>query len=268
MDNQRVGARQLVQLRRDLSSRHVDVLQMVAELRLVSGRQIADVHFPTATTGSTASSERVARRVLRTMVERRLLVRLERHVGGLRGGSGSFIYAIGPVGQRLLSREGPRRRFREPSTTFAEHTLAVAELVVALTLSARHAGRIDLLDLEPEPRSWRKFQSLSGVSVLKPDLFVNLGVGAFEHRWFVEVDLGTEHLPALLRKCHVYQSYFQCGAEQEEHGVFPRVCWALPDIRRTQMLRDAIDADRVLTDELFVCVDMGDVVPTVSGGAS
>jgi hypothetical protein len=267
MGNQRVGGRQLQQLQREMAPREVDVLQMVSELRLVSGRQILDVHFPTPPDGSRMSSERVARRVLQRMVERRLLVRLERQVGGLRGGSESFIYAIGPVGQRLATRDGPRRRFREPSTTFAEHTLAVAELVVALKTSAR-SGEVDLLDLQPEPTSWRRFQSGSGTGVLRPDLVVNRGVGAYEHRWFVEVDLGTEHLPALLRKCHVYQRYFQCGAEQKEHGVSPRVCWALPDVHRAQMLRKAIDRDGALTHELFVCVDAGEVLPTVSGATS
>ena len=267
MGNQRVGRRKLQQLQGETSLREVEILRMVTELRLVSGRQIVDVHFPTHAVGSKSSTERVARRILQKMVERRLLVRLERQVGGLRGGSESFIYAIGPVGQRLATRDGPRRRFREPSTTFAEHTLAVAELVVALTMSAR-GGQVDLLDLQPEPRSWRRFQSSSGIGLLRPDLFVALGVGAYEHRWFVEVDLGTEHLPALLRKCHVYQRYFQSGAEQEDHGVFPRVCWALPDSHRAEMLRNAIDRDSSLTNELFVCVDTEDVLPTVSGGTS
>ena len=68
--------------------------------------------------------------------------------------------------------------------------------------------------------------------MLRPDLFVSLGVGDFEHRWFCEVDRGTEHLPAILRKCRQYEAYYATGAEQRDHGVFPRACWIVPDQRR------------------------------------
>lgn len=267
MRSDRTGSRQLMKMEQDLSPRDREIVRMVADLRLMSGHQIAEVHFSAAVESSSETAERVARRVLQKMTERRLLLRLEREVGGLRGGSGSFIYALGPVGQRVLALDGPRRRFREPSTTFAEHTLAVADLVVSLKLSARSEA-IELLSIEPEPTSWRQFQTAAGNGVLRPDLFVSLGVGAYEHRWFIEVDLGTEHFPALLRKCRVYQSYFQSGAEQSNHGVFPRVCWAMTDTRRAQRLEETIAKDRKLTSELFVCVDMDESVRTVSGSAS
>jgi hypothetical protein len=93
--------------------------------------------------------------------------------------------------------------------------------------------------------------SLSGRLTLRPDLFVSLGVGDFERRFFVEIDRGTEHLPALLRKCRGYETYYRSGVEQAKHDVFPRVCWVMPDEKRASRLREALGKNPRLTAELF-----------------
>src|ERR1700682_4418500 len=82
--------------------------------------------------GAASRAARTARRVLERRVDDRLLVRLDRRVGVVRAGSASFVYGLGPVGQRVLGFGGPRRRFREPTSTFVVHTLAITELVVEL----------------------------------------------------------------------------------------------------------------------------------------
>ena len=69
--------------------------------------------------------------------------------------------------------------------------------------------------------------------------------------WFVEVDLGTEHLPVVLRKCRTYRRYHDTGTEQHDRGLFPAVVWIVPDPIRATKIRDAIAADRHLTSELF-----------------
>ncbi len=87
--------------------------------------------------------------------------------------------------------------------------------------------------------------------MLRPDLFVVLGVGEYELRWFVEIDRGSEHLPALQRKCRLYNSYYRSGGEQRRHQVFPRVLWVVPDERRAERIRTKIAADRRLTSDIF-----------------
>lgn len=52
---------------------------------------------------------------------------------------------------------------------------------------------------------------------------MRVGIGAYEDRCFVEVDLGTESRLVIAGKLRTYLDYFQAGAEQAEHGVFPRV---------------------------------------------
>lgn len=251
-------------LRDDLSGRDLAIIGQVADLRLMTGRQIESIHFDAADHETAAAAARAARRTLERLARHNLLVRLERRIGGIRAGSGSWIYALGPVGHRILNRDEPRPRYREPSVTFVEHTLAATQLVVDLTVEAKR-GRLELLVMQAEPRCWRTFTSVNGLTVLRPDLFVSIGAGDFEHRWFAEVDRGTEHMPALIRKCRTYQQYYETGTEQRDHGVSPRVCWIMPDIRRGNRLRDAIHKDNKLTDALFVITTMNDAMATLTG---
>lgn len=258
----RVG---LDDLHGELSGRDVAIVGQVADLRLMSARQIEVVHFPVGEHETDAAAARASRRCLERLARDRLLVRLERRIGGVRAGSGSFVYALGPVGHRVLRREQPRPRYREPTALFVDHTLAVAQLVVDVTVAAR-AGSVELLGCQAEPRCWRQFTSTSGLTTLRPDLFVSVGVGEFEHRWFCEADRGTEHLPALIRKCRHYEAYYATGTEQAIHGVFPRVCWLVPDARRAERFRKAIDADGRLTDALFVVATTDQALEVLKGG--
>src|SRR5581483_10145540 len=65
---------------------------------------------------------------------------------------------------------------------------------------------------------------------------VRLGIGAYEERAFVEVDLGTESRAVILSKLRTYTDYFTTGAEQAEHGVFPRVVLLTNSERRQEVL--------------------------------
>ena len=260
-----LGRLGLDDLRDELSGRDLAIIGQVADLRLMTGRQIETVHFPLGEHETAGAAARACRRSLVRLDRQRLLIRLERRIGGMRAGSGSFIYALGPIGHRVLRREQPRPRYREPSAVFVDHTLAITQLVIDITVAARY-GSLELLGCQAEPRCWRQFTSTAGVTVLRPDLFVSLGVGEFEHRWFCEVDRGTEHLPALIRKCRLYESYYATGTEQADHGVFPRVCWIVPDHRRAARLRKAIDADRHLTDPLFVITTTDKAIDVLKGG--
>lgn len=271
MSNSRLGRRGLERLRDDLTGRDHAIVAQVADLKLMSARQIEAIHFAAEDHDSLASASRCCRRVLERLTRDRLLIRLARRVGGVRAGSASFIYALGPVGQRLRNRPGPRIRFREPSTTFATHTLAITQVITELALAAR-SGRGDLLQLQPEPACWRSVTTgLGAVNTLRPDLFVNLGVGDFERRWFVELDLGTEHLPTVLRRCQAYEAYYRSGREQAEHRVFPRVLWIMHTAERAARLREAIDAGGTsrsggsLTSELFAVTTTDQAIDTLIG---
>lgn len=266
MSGPRKGRKQVARLAGALSERDHAIIRNVGELRLASARQIERLHFPVPESHASAiSAARTARRTLERLVRHRLLVRLERRIGGVRAGSASFVYAIGVVGERIAGLPGPRRRFREPSALFVAHTLAVAELYARLHETER-AGQFQLSAIEAEPRCWRQFSGLGGKTMVKPDLFIALASGGFDYRWFVEIDLGSEHLPAVLRKCQAYEAYYRTGVEQTRNHVFPRVLWAVPDEVRLVHIRRAISRASGLTKELFVTVTIDRVLSALAGG--
>lgn len=253
----------VVQLRQRLSERDMAIIRQVAELRLMSARQIQVIHFPDSEHENELAATRARQRALARLVSERLLIRLERRIGGVRAGSAGLVLALGEVGQRVLVLEGPRRRSHEPGPRFVDHTLAVAQLVVDVSVAARR-GVLDLLDCQAEPTSWREFAGLGGRRWLRPDMFLALGVGAYELRWFIEVDRASESLPVIRRKCRLYADYYQSGTEQAGRGgVFPRVCWIVPDEGRAERVRQVIIRDRRLPERLFMVTTSEQVVATL-----
>jgi Replication-relaxation len=259
-----VSARGVARLRDRLSERDRAILRQVGELRLMSARQIQAIHFPSERHDNELAATRARQRVLTRLCRERLLSPLQRRVGGVRAGSAGLVLALGPIGQRVLTANGPRRRSYEPTLRFFDHTLAASQLAVELNVAAR-AGVLELLSWEAEPQSWREFSWLGGRRVLRPDAFVSLGSSGYELRWFCEIDRSTESVPTVLRKCQLYADYYQSGQEQAAHGgVFPRVCWIVPDETRAERLRAAIERERRLPARLFVVTTSERAVTTLA----
>lgn len=258
-----VGRRRLGQIEAGLSDRDRSIMRSVASLRLISAKQLEALHF--AEHATPLSAARSCRRVLERLATLRVLARLDRRVGGVRAGSAGFVYRLGPVGDRLVRAGRPRHRAAEPSLTFVDHTLAVAQVAVDLSSAAR-TGDFELLTLEVEPACWREIPTpFARPEMLKPDLFVAVGVGDYEYRRFVEVDRGTEHLPAIKRKCAAYERYYRAGEEQHRHGVFPKVIWSVPDATRARLVLSALPrADG--GEALFAVTTSAELVSVLCGG--
>jgi hypothetical protein len=251
-----------------LSEREMTVLLWVDDFRFMTAQQIERLHFAGHASGDTAA--RIRRRVLERLTAARLLTRTERVIGGVRGGSAGFVYGIGPVGHRLLHDNGSRGRWEEPSLAFLDHTLAVAEVAVTIAEHER-AGGFEILDLQSEPSCWRSFsRGLAGRDVLKSDLFLSVADNEYEHRWFIEVDRGTESTRAIRDKCQVYEDYRRSGVEQNLHDIFPKVLWIVPTASRAQRLRDLIARGRNLTADLHTVTPNrpSDYLCLLTGGAS
>lgn len=249
--HRRAGRRQLGAVRDSLSARDWQVLQAVARHRYLTTRQVEGFCFFGHASALTAA--RVARRVLRRLAALRVLVPLERRIGGVRAGSSSFVWQVGPVGDRLLREDdtATRRRQHEPGRLFLEHCLAVADAHLSLE-HAHRAGRLELLEAQTEPDCWRSYSGLGGARlVLQPDLYVVTAAGEYEDHWFVEVDRGSEHPQRLLAKCRKYQDYRRTGGEQAERGSFPLAVWIMHGRAQADRLATAIDDDRDLDGRLF-----------------
>lgn len=252
-----MSAHHIARLDQQLSDRDIGMLEDVERFRLLTTRQLQRLHFPVSPLGphvTASSATRGTTRVLNRLEELGVIARLARRIGGIKHGSALTVWQLSAAGDRFLrARRGDpkRRRYEEPGRTFLSHMLAVADTAVALIEQA-NASRFELLELDLEPACWRTFISGSTAPItLKPDLFVVTADAETETHSFVEVDLGTEHLPAVLRKCRNYQRYHDTGNEQHARGLFPAVVWIVPDPIRAKRIREGIAADKHLTADLF-----------------
>ncbi len=238
-------------VRQTLSERDEAIIRSVEDYRYMSSGQLELLHFSDQASQPTAA--RTCRRVLSRLTKLGLLWQLERRIGGVRAGSASYVYGLGALGYRILHEGSPPRQ-NEPSTQFLDHTLAITGLAVDLHVQER-SGSLELLEVATEPKCWRPFTvGLESSETLKPDLFVSLRSGGYEYHWFVEVDLATHSAASVLRKCAIYQKYWQTGIEQDRSGVFPKVLWVTPYTRRQALIRRSISASRQLHPDLFqVC---------------
>jgi hypothetical protein len=257
-----MGRVELQRLSTRLSDRDWAILQLLDQHRFATTSQLRRMFFRDHASQSAAT--RACVRVLDRLLTQRLVTRLERRIGGVRHGSASFVWCLDVVGDRLTRAEdGVRRRVREPSFPFLLHTLAVTEVHVQLQ-EAASTGAFRLTTVRIETEAWRSYVTPQGApSILKPDLMVTLSTNTYDDHWYLEIDLGSESLPVLLRKCAAYADYRQTGHAQAEHGVFPRVLWLLPTPARVGRLHAAIAADPRLPDRLFTCITAEDLIATL-----
>jgi hypothetical protein len=149
------------------------------------------------------------------------------------------------------------RRLSTPSDRFTRHTLSLTELVIRLHEADRD-GRFELVEYQTEPRCWRGYIGPWGSrQILKPDLHVRLGVGAYELRAMIEVDLATESKVTIARKAWRYVNYYQASGSED---VFPVVVWAVPDGRRATQITEVLAGLPTAASKLFIVVQFDHLI--------
>ncbi|MEV8375172.1 replication-relaxation family protein [Kribbella sp. NPDC056861] len=266
--NKRTGRRILASLQSSISTRDLEILKSISTHRLLTSKHVEQLHFTGH--GSALAATRSTNRVLKRLDALQLINHLDRRVGGVHAGSSSYVWQLAPAGDRLLQIDlgnGTRRRQREPSVRLLEHTLAVADTHIALVRATRTSD-LELVTVQVEPGSWRYFPRAGGTRrLIRPDLAVVTAQGDFEDHWFLEVDLGSEHPPTVVRKCQLYEDYRRSGIEQDAHDVFPRILWVVPNRARANKLAEAVRVAR-LDKDLFRVITTDQLVETVIGGAA
>jgi hypothetical protein len=240
-------------LRERLSERDWQIIEIVNRLRLVSGIQLERLHFQTLT-GHARSV--VRGRVLRRLVNWRVLTVLPRRVGGAARGSSGSVFALGAAGVRLCAERqtgaAVPQRIRHPGAPTersVRHTLAVSEFAVSVVEQARlHGAQIGAFGAEPA--SWWP-NGLGGF--LKPDAYVCLARGTVREHWWIEIDLATESLPTITRKLLAYLDFVERG-QLGPGGLVPRVLVSGNTPARCAGLRSAISNLPPPASDLFVAL--------------
>jgi hypothetical protein len=207
-------------------------LDAVNKVHLVTGIQLERLLF---TELSSRSQPVVRGRVLKDLVDRRVLTTARRRIGGGRRGSDPLVYALDSAGQWLMQIRTSReqgmvniRRRAIPGERFIEHMLAVSELYVRL-VELERAHDFMLGTFFTEPDCWWP-NGLGGR--LKPDAFVMLTRNGVTDYWWCEADMATESLPTIRRKLMVYLDFLRRG-QLGPGNIMPRVLVAtLTDPRR------------------------------------
>jgi Replication-relaxation len=264
----RLSPRQLTTISQQLSARDRQALLLVSRFRVMSGAQLRRLLWPA---GSPQTTGRLARKGLARLVRLDVLQPLARRVGGVRAGSDATTFAVGRAGQHLLQTgQSSRRRVRRahtPGERYLAHTLAVAGLYVEL-VEAQHQELAELLAFDPEPECWRPYVAAYGARmILKPDAYLKLGIGDYEHSWLIERDMASESLPTIESKARRYHDYYRTGTEQRARGVFPLVAWIVPDTPRAEMIRETLGRLPAEAQRLFAVTTATESVTLLTAGA-
>ena len=228
-----------------LTSRDLDILRAVARYRFLhSGhiRRLID-----------GSEKNIANR-LKALFEHAYLDRPECQYDFYRPGGGSSlaVYALADKGARLLAqRDGLvfgehvswAHKNRQVGRPFLEHTLAIADFAIALSVDVAANPDLDLLDgatlLARLPaatrdlaKPWRlsvpvMFQSARHTIGVEPDYAFSLGVPAAGRRgnFLVEIDRGTMPIErsdlrqtSIMRKVLAYNAVWQSKLHTSAFG--------------------------------------------------
>ncbi len=248
IEQRRLSRKRLEWLEDHLPERDRQVIELVAAHRYLTTGQLEQFVFTTHV--SVESAARTTRRVLARLERSGLLTSLDRRIGGVRAGSSARVWQLTSGAARLLRDDGVGFRRHDPSPRFLGHCLAVADVNLLLRRLLKVGATA--VDVEVEPASWRSFTGAGGERrSLQPDLAAVIETADFDEWWFLEVDLGTESMPTLLKKCGQYESYRASGIEQSSHGSFPLVWWILTNQKRADQLTATIRRTPRLTPSLY-----------------
>lgn len=254
---ERISLRHLEEIESSLSDRDKNILRTIQVYRYLTTSQLQRLHVIDAPSHNAAL--RAMSRNLKKLRGLRLIDTLNRRIGGVYHGSGSFVWHLAAAGEHLLRlTDHTARLYRtgfEPSVYFLTHMLSVSECFVRLTEICRTKG-ISLTEVENEPYCWRPYNNNAGkIVTLKPDLSAVTRCDDYEDRWFFEIDLATESPVKVIEKCHIYHKYYQSGLEQKQFNVFPLVVWIVPDAARKENLTAHIRAEFKQFPKIFIVIN-------------
>ena len=246
------------------------VLKFLLKAKYVTTKQLARLYFTDSVSSSTAL--RRANLTTKKLNEKDYIGHLDRRIGGVRAGSGSFVWTISTKGLKWLKHFKPslaitRQNHYEPTWHHLEHTLAISEIYVQLT-ELKNMHLVQSIDkFQFEPSCWRGWlDNYAGRMILKPDCYIEISLDNYLYNYFVEVDKNSESLARVINKSKQYIRYYNLNIEQKETGVFPLVLWVVPDEKRKLAIEQRIQKELQDYWELFQVITLDDFKDFMAGG--
>lgn len=201
------------------SKRDMDIVALVAKFKQVTAKQVYDLLFFEQADRTTTY------RALNRLCRLQYLHRIERRiVGGARGGSGQYVFALG---RRGFYADSAGRFDLARHVHF--HDLAVTDCFVTLRKLER-AGVINITGFSTEPDCWR---IVAGIE-LKPDLYADVLLRSGERLTFwLEMDMGSEAQRQLRGKL---EAYWRAWNDSDVEDL-PGIVWVGIDEERAKELR-------------------------------
>lgn len=256
----------------ELSTNEAQILKFLLKAKYVTTKQLARLHFTDSV--NDATSLRRANLATKKLNEGGYIKHLNRRIGGVRAGSGSFVWTISTKGLKWLKHFKPsvavtRQNYYEPTWHHLEHTLAISEIFVQLTkLKNKHLVQ-SIDNFQFEPNCWRGWlDNHAGRMILKPDCYIEISLDNYLYNYFIEVDKNTESLARVINKSKQYIRYYNLNIEQKNTGVFPLVLWVVPDEKRKLAIEQRIQKELKDYWELFQVITLDDFKDFMIGGIS
>ncbi len=238
-----------------LSGRDWEIVEIINRVRVATGEQLERLCFASLSSPRSRIVSRSA--ALRRLVVWRVLVPLERRIGGASRGSSGSAFALDTVGQKLIAlrqrtdAEAVRvRRPGTPSDRTLKHLLAISELYTRSVELSRQYGAV-VEEFLTEPGCWWP-NGLGGS--IKPDAYVRLSDGEVIDHWWVEHDEATESLPTLRTKLLAYLDFAKRG-QLGPSGLQPRVLVSTISERRRAAIEGLVSRLPPPATQLFVVVE-------------
>lgn len=217
--------RQLLETGR-VTERDENTLRWLDELPVMSARQIKIINW------ADSSKSNVSRR-LRALYDMHLLDRVR-----MLDKRNGIIYALGRAGRLWLHGETRGGSPARVNTRQIAHDLAVAEFVVQMVgIMRRNSADVSIaVDGEAGARITH-----NGAVVVEPDVKITIG----SYTWLLEMDMGTESLPAFGHKIQRYHNAIKRGnLLLDAAGRWPLIVVVAPDQPRADALAALIAAQK------------------------
>lgn len=134
---------------------------------------------------------------------------------------------------------------------FLEHTLAINDVRVAVTLACRQLDGFELLEWRSEAQMKASYDRVTitppkgrseHISLI-PDSFFVVQTPQGKAPFFLEVDRGTETTGRFQKKIFAYQGYIKSGAYQQRYGFKSiRVLTTAPSLKRLEGLKTVTES--------------------------